>query len=133
MMLFPKTYSFRSISVFYLVGLFDLWDGLWGLLFSSAGAYIIASNIEGPIMPWIGFVFLMGHMSVSHIHRQQRGDDSVVDVTGVYPRQSPSGSLLILLRRPDGSCHEGRGTLFKVKLSWRVLTNVAYCILLECP
>lgn len=33
-------------------------------------------------MPWIGFVFLMGYMSVSHIYRQIKSDPSVVDVTG---------------------------------------------------
>lgn len=33
-------------------------------------------------MPWIGFVFAMGHMSVSHIQRQIANTPSVVDITG---------------------------------------------------
>ena len=33
-------------------------------------------------MPWIGFVFLMGHMSVNHIYRQFINDPSKVDITG---------------------------------------------------
>lgn len=33
-------------------------------------------------MPWIGFVFLMGHMSVNHIARQAANSPSSVDITG---------------------------------------------------
>jgi lysophospholipid acyltransferase len=33
-------------------------------------------------MPWVGFVFLMGHMSVSHIARQAANAPTTVDVTG---------------------------------------------------
>ncbi|TKA77586.1 hypothetical protein B0A49_01739 [Cryomyces minteri] len=71
-----------AVSVFYLVGLFDLWGGVRTLLISSVGAYAIASYVQGPYMPWIGFVFLMGHMSVNHIHRQTVADPSRVDITG---------------------------------------------------
>jgi lysophospholipid acyltransferase len=73
----------QSVSLFYLVGLFDLWGGLTTLAISAAGAYIISARIKSPYMPWIGFVFLMGHMSISHIQRQRMNDDSVVDITGM--------------------------------------------------
>jgi len=33
-------------------------------------------------MPWIGFVFLMGHLSVNQIARQAANDPSTVDITG---------------------------------------------------
>jgi len=33
-------------------------------------------------MPWIGFVFLMGHMSVSHVYRHYVNDADIVDITG---------------------------------------------------
>ena len=33
-------------------------------------------------MPWIGFVFLMGHMSVNHLHRQFVSRPDEVDITG---------------------------------------------------
>ena len=33
-------------------------------------------------MPWIGFVFLMGHMSINHIYRQYANTPTVVDITG---------------------------------------------------
>ena len=70
------------VSVFYLVGLFDLWSGVRTLFISAAGAYAIAAKIDSPYMPWIGFVFLMGHMSVSHIYRMAVNDPSAVDISG---------------------------------------------------
>lgn len=33
-------------------------------------------------MPWVGFVFVMGHMSVSHIHRQIANNPAEIDITG---------------------------------------------------
>lgn len=70
------------MSLFYLVGLFDLWWGLITIFISAAGAYSIAAYIKGPYMPWVGFVFLMGYMSVSHIYRQIVADPALVDITG---------------------------------------------------
>ncbi|KAK4548479.1 hypothetical protein LTR36_009389 [Oleoguttula mirabilis] len=71
-----------TIAVFYLVGLFDLWGGLAVILFDAVGAYLIAAYVAGPYMPWLGFVFLMGHMSISHIYRQLAASPSSVDITG---------------------------------------------------
>jgi lysophospholipid acyltransferase len=71
-----------AVSMFYLVGLFDLWDGLRTFIISAGGAYLISSRIISPYMPWIGFVFLMGHMSLNHIIRQSVNDPSRVDITG---------------------------------------------------
>ncbi|KAF2659020.1 MBOAT-domain-containing protein [Lophiostoma macrostomum CBS 122681] len=71
-----------GVALFYMVGLFDMWSGLRTLLIAAGGTYLIASRIQSPYMPWIGFVFCMGHMSLNHIYRQQLNDPSVVDVTG---------------------------------------------------
>ncbi len=72
-----------STSVFYLVGLFDLWDGVRTLLISAGGTYCIAKYLKtSPYMSWIGFLFVMGHMSVSHIQRQIANSPSSVDITG---------------------------------------------------
>ena len=65
-----------------MIGLFDLWDGIRTLLYSSVITYAIAYYIDGSLMPWIGFIFLMGHMSVNHIDRQLTNDASRVDITG---------------------------------------------------
>jgi lysophospholipid acyltransferase len=71
-----------SVSTFYLIGLFDLWSGLLVMLIDAMGTYVIAANVQGPYMPWIGFVFLMGHMSVNHITRQILNNPGQVDITG---------------------------------------------------
>jgi lysophospholipid acyltransferase len=68
--------------LFYLLGVFNLWDGIRTLFISAAGAYTIAAFIDGPFMPWIGFVFLMGHMLWSHVYRELYSVPGVVDVTG---------------------------------------------------
>ena len=70
------------VSLFYLVGLFDLWTGIRTIFISSAGAYLIAKYVKEDFMPWLGFVFLMGHMSINHIHRQSINAPGQVDVTG---------------------------------------------------
>lgn len=70
------------VSSFYLLGLFDLWSGTRTLAISSIGAYCIAKYVQGPFMPWIGFVFLMGHLSVNQLARQFVNDPGVVDITG---------------------------------------------------
>jgi len=79
---FVKNVFNVSISLFFLVGLFDLWSGLATIVFDAVGAYLIAAYVKGPIMPWVGFAFCMGHMSVSHIHRMLANSPSSVDITG---------------------------------------------------
>ena len=96
------------VSLFYLVGLFDLWSGIRTLFISSAGAYLIASYVDGPFMPWIGFVFIMGHMSVNHIYRQSANAPGKVDITGAFTRITPrieslltkeSGAQMVLVMK----------------------------------
>ncbi|GAB0135384.1 hypothetical protein EsDP_00003724 [Epichloe bromicola] len=70
-------------SIFYLVGLFDLWHGVMTIAVSAGGAYLIAKFMrKSPYMPWIGFLFVMGHMSISHVRRQAANSPSTVDITG---------------------------------------------------
>lgn len=96
------------VSLFYLVGLFDLWSGIRTLFISSAGAYLIASYVDGPFMPWIGFVFVMGHMSVNHIHRQFANAPSKVDITGAFARMTLSiEACSPHTRGANGVGHEG--------------------------
>lgn len=79
---FQITKLFR-VSLFYLLGLFDLWSGIRTILISSVGAYVIANYVKGPFMPWIGFIFLMGHMSINHLHRQNFNTENRIDITGM--------------------------------------------------
>ncbi|KAK0738326.1 MBOAT, membrane-bound O-acyltransferase family-domain-containing protein [Schizothecium vesticola] len=60
-----------------------MWDGLRTILISSAGAYAIAKFLRGsPYMGWVGFVFLMGHLSINQIARMRAPDPHAVDITG---------------------------------------------------
>ncbi|KAL8802181.1 MAG: hypothetical protein Q9182_003970 [Xanthomendoza sp. 2 TL-2023] len=79
---YQKNLFIIAVSLFYLVGLFDLWSGIRTILISSSGTYIIAKYLDGPWMPWIGFIFVMGHMSINHIYRQLANTPDQVDVTG---------------------------------------------------
>lgn len=91
-----------AVSLFYLIGLFDLWDGLRTLIYSSAGIYAIAYYIDGSMMPWIGFIFLMGHMSINHISRQILDNPQVIDITGAQ---------MVLVMKLSAFCwnvHDGR-------------------------
>ena len=76
-----KNFFIISVGLFYMVGLFNLWTGLRTIFISAGGAYAIAKYIDGPYMPWIGFVFLMGHMSINQLYRQIAATPGVVDVT----------------------------------------------------
>ncbi|PTU18708.1 hypothetical protein P175DRAFT_0518155 [Aspergillus ochraceoroseus IBT 24754] len=91
-----------AVSLFYLLGLFDLWDGLRTLIYSAAGVYAIAYYVDGSLMPWIGFIFLMGHMSINHIYRQIANDPHSVDITGAQ---------MVLVMKLSAFCwnvHDGR-------------------------
>jgi lysophospholipid acyltransferase len=52
------------------------------LTVDAIATYAIATYMDGPLMPWAAFVFLMGHMSISHIQRQIVGDPGRIDITG---------------------------------------------------
>ena len=86
-----------------MIGLFDLWDGLRTILYSSVATYVIAYYIDGSLMPWVAFFFLMGHMSINHIERQFFvNDPSRVDITGAQ---------MVLLMKLSGfawNVHDGR-------------------------
>lgn len=74
-----------GVSLFYLVGIFSLWTGIRTLLISSLGTYLITKYFSTPLMPWINFLFLMGHLFSSHIKSQlfvEDYDTNAIDITG---------------------------------------------------
>ena len=74
-----------SISLFILVGVYDLWNGLWIILSSAIGTYVLSFRLKGPMMPWIVFIFVMGQMSISQLIRQiYKTPDDVIDYTGYH-------------------------------------------------
>lgn len=109
------------MSIFYLVGLFDLWAGLRTILFASGGAYAIAYFLRGsPYMPWVGFVFLIGHLSMNQLERQFANNPAAVDITGAQ---------MVLVMKLSAFCwNVADGTLSDDQLSDfqkdRVLTDL---------
>ncbi|KAK9478834.1 MBOAT, membrane-bound O-acyltransferase family-domain-containing protein [Lipomyces japonicus] len=72
-----------SVSAFYLLGIFDLKDGLKTLLISSLTTYGLAKYVKNPLMPWIVFAFVMTHLTYSHVERYRNPlNAGNVDVTG---------------------------------------------------
>ncbi|KIV89225.1 hypothetical protein PV10_08811 [Exophiala mesophila] len=91
-----------AVSLFFFTGLFDLHDGLRTFLYSAAGTYAITRWIDGSLMPWLNFVYLMGYMSISHIVRQRLNDPSAVDITG--------GQMVLVIKLSSygWNVHDGR-------------------------
>ncbi|KAL9613717.1 MAG: hypothetical protein Q9167_001730 [Letrouitia subvulpina] len=92
---YQKDIFIIAVSLFYLVGLFDLWTGIRTIFISSTGAYLIAKYVEGPYMPWLAFVFVMSHISVSHAYRQFANAPDKVDITGAQ---------MVLVMKLTGFC-----------------------------
>lgn len=58
-----------AVAFFYLIPMLNLWTGLLQLLFSVLGTYYLSANIKNSYMPWIVFVFTMGHLTINHVIR----------------------------------------------------------------
>jgi lysophospholipid acyltransferase len=73
----------NSVSLFILVGIYDLWTGLWIMLGGAIGTYFLTFQLTGPMMPWIVFIFVMGQLSISQLIRQfYQVPTTVIDYTG---------------------------------------------------
>lgn len=71
--------------MFYLLGIFSFWAGTRTLLISTLGTYAITKYVKSPLMPWLNFLFVMGHLLTNHISAQlfvanYNPDD--IDITG---------------------------------------------------
>lgn len=77
------------------------------MFISSAGAYAIAAYVDGPFMPWIGFVFIMGHMSINQLNRQFANAPDKVDITGKAEH---------ILKWPMANCVSGAQMVLVMKV-----------------
>ncbi|EJF62867.1 MBOAT-domain-containing protein [Dichomitus squalens] len=57
------------VTFFYLIPVLGLWGGAIQLLVSVLATYYMAQRIERPSMPWLVFIFTMGHLTINHIIR----------------------------------------------------------------
>jgi len=58
-----------SVSLFFLLGVFQLWNGTAQLIASVLITYFVSANVYGPKMPWIVFGLVMGHLTANHLYR----------------------------------------------------------------
>ncbi|KAK9448825.1 MBOAT, membrane-bound O-acyltransferase family-domain-containing protein [Limtongia smithiae] len=95
-----------AVSAFYLLGIFDLRDGLCTLMISSLGTYVLAKFVKSPLMPWLVFLFVMGHLTISHIKRfVDETNPNNVDITGAQM------VLVMKLSAFAWNVHDGRRPL----------------------
>lgn len=53
--------------LFFLLGVFDMWVGVRTLSISSLGTYLLSKYFRNPMMPWVNFVFVIGHLSIKYV------------------------------------------------------------------
>ena len=58
-----------TISLFFLLGVFHLNNGVAQLVASSAFTYVVAYSVKSSAMPWIVFTVTMAHLTINHIIR----------------------------------------------------------------
>ncbi|ODV80155.1 MBOAT-domain-containing protein [Suhomyces tanzawaensis NRRL Y-17324] len=73
-----------AVSAFYVFGILNLYSGLMTLLILSLGCYFITRYLRTSSMPWVNFLFLMGHLAYNHVSEQffNSYDPTKIDITG---------------------------------------------------
>lgn len=79
-----KCWFIILISVFYLFGILNIFDGCLTLLISSLFTYGITKFYRSQFMPYVNFIVVMGHLALNHIHGQffRTYDATKIDITG---------------------------------------------------
>ncbi|KAI0480797.1 MBOAT-domain-containing protein [Xylariaceae sp. FL0804] len=99
-----------SGGLFYLVGLYSLWSGIRTLLIAAGGTYALAYYLRtSPYMPWLAFIFLMGHMAANQLTRQFADDPATIDITGAQ--------MVLLMKLSAFAWNVADGTLPEDQLS----------------
>lgn len=79
-----KCFYIIAVSMFYLFGILNLYEGFQTLFISTMFTYVISRFYNSSFMPHLNFMFVMGHLAFSHLHTQffnpQQSD--AIDITG---------------------------------------------------
>ncbi|KAG9219407.1 hypothetical protein CCMSSC00406_0005301 [Pleurotus cornucopiae] len=80
----PAKHAFNiAITLFYLFPVLHLYWGFVQLLGDILATYFVARNVRGPMMPWIVFTLIMGHLLINHIIRAMNGMSyETVEISG---------------------------------------------------
>ncbi|KAF9468769.1 endoplasmic reticulum protein [Collybia nuda] len=72
-----------TVALFFFFPVLKLYSAFFQLLASIIGTYFIARFDHSPRMPWIVFVFVMGHLTINHVIRAIYGlSYETMEVTG---------------------------------------------------
>lgn len=73
-----------SLSMFYLFGVLNLYQGFQTLFISTLFTYVITRFFHSRFMPYINFAFLMGHLALNHLNAQFYNHEGpeTIDITG---------------------------------------------------
>lgn len=79
-----KNYYIIGVSLFYIVGILELYSGFRTLFISSLFTFLITKYYKSSLMPWINLLFLMSHLAFNHAHAQFFSvyDPTKIDITG---------------------------------------------------
>lgn len=93
-----------SVSAFYMFGIASLYLGFQTLFISAMGSYFITRYLRTLSMPWVNFMFVMGHLAYNHLHEQFFNvyDPSKIDITGAQM------VLVMKLSAFGWNVHDGR-------------------------
>lgn len=73
-----------GVSMLYLFGVLNLYEGFRTLFISTMFTYVISRFYKSSFMPHLNFIFLMGHLAFNHLHAQflNPSGETGVDITG---------------------------------------------------
>lgn len=74
-----KCYFILIISSIYLFGVMNLATGFRTLFISSMFTYLITRFYKSRFMPYLNFIFVMGHLALNHIYAQYFTDSSAIE------------------------------------------------------
>lgn len=79
-----KNFYIIAVASFYVFGILNLTTGVLTILISALGCYFITRYLRTSLMPWVNFLFLMGHLAYSHFKMQffNEYNSGVIDITG---------------------------------------------------
>lgn len=79
-----KCFFITSVSLFYLFGVLNLYQGFQTLFISTTFTYLITRFYKSRFMPFVNFAFVMGHLALNHFTAQFYDDEGpeAIDITG---------------------------------------------------
>lgn len=79
-----KCLFITSVSMFYLFGVLNLYQGFQTLFISTTFTYLITRFYKSRFMPFVNFAFVMGHLALNHFTAQFFNNEGpeAIDITG---------------------------------------------------